>query len=290
MLTRNRFPRIALFIFCAAIFAGSLSAQPYFDVLNLHYITSPAKKLTGSNNPSDVNYFSAQAGLPLKMHDDIFVLNPFYEQYNLLLTSVAGKTQTLSSIGLPLTFLKQWKNKSWKTGFAFIPRLNADFKNIAAHDYQYGGAVLAIYKKKENLNYKFGLYYNSEFFGPFFIPLLGIDWKINDHVNLFGILPGNLELEYKFSPVLYGGINFKSITNSYRFDGISYLKISDNYLKLFLDYYLLKKIVITVEAGYSVLRKYKTGNSDIDNSAPDFVDGLLLKAGLSYRIRLNSND
>ncbi len=270
---------------------GSVSAQPYFDVLTIHYINSPEKRLFNSgNNVSDIHYFSAQIGLPFKLKKDLLIFNPFYEQFNFLLKSEPGTTQTFKSIGLPVTFLKQLKNPSWKTGFAFIPRINADFRNIVATDYQFGGAVLAIYKKTKNLNYKFGLYYNSEFFGPFIIPLLGIDWNINEQLNLFGLLPGNLELEYRFNSVLYGGINFKSITNSYRFDGLSYLKVSDNYLKFFLDYYLAKKIAITIEAGHTVLRKYKTGHTNEQFVQNNFGDGLLLKVGLSYRIRLSPNN
>lgn len=148
---------------------------------------------------------------------------------------------------------------------------------------------MAVYKKRENLKYKLGVYYNREFFGTFILPLLGIDWNINDRTNLFGILPGNMTLEYKINSSLYGGINFKSITNSFRFDGLTFLKVSDNYLKLFLDYYLIKKIVISFEAGRSILRKYSIGHENEPLIRIDLNDGLLLKAGLAYRIRLNEN-
>jgi hypothetical protein len=285
-LQRNIPVSIVLFMFCLVTSAG-LSAQPYFDAASLHYINSPAKKLNGSkNNPSAINYISAQAGLPFKMDKDILLFNPFFEQYDLLIKPETGTTQ-LKSVGLPISFLKQWKNEAWKTAFVFIPRINAGLEAIDKNDYQFGGAILMIYKKKENLKYKFGAYYNSEFFGPFFIPLLGIDWNVNDHLNLFGVLPGNLALEYKISSIFYGGINFKSITNSYRFDRLSYLKVSDNYLKLFLDCYLVKKFVITLEAGHSVLRKYKTGNPNQPFVQQNYGNGLLFKAGLSYRIRLD---
>jgi hypothetical protein len=64
---------------------------------------------------------------------------------------------------------------------------------------QAGGAVLLTYKKHPDLKYKFGLFYNREFFGNFFVPLAGIDWKINNRLQLFGVLPGNLVLERKVS-------------------------------------------------------------------------------------------
>jgi hypothetical protein len=274
-------------VFSFSVSQNYLSAQPYFDIANIHYINSPEKKLFDSqDNPSDINYISVQIGLPFKLKEDVLILNPFFERYQLKLQPGTNNTQALNSFGLPVTFLKQWKNPKWKTGFAFIPRLNGDFYKIVGSGYQFGGAVLAIYKKKENLKYKFGVYYNREFFGPFILPLLGIDWNVNERINLFGVLPGNMVLEYRFCSVLFGGINFKSITNSYRFNGLSYLKVSDNYLKLFLDCYLVKNIVINLEAGHSVLRKYTTGNTDKLFVQNKFEDGLLLKAGLSYRIRL----
>ncbi len=289
-LMRNFRPLLLLAFYFFA-FHNFLSAQPYFDVVNFQFVNSPEKKfLNSKNNPSGINYFSAQAGLPFKLKKDLLLFNPFYEQYNLWLQTETNTTQTLNSIGLPVTFLKQWKNPAWKTAFVFIPRINADFKSTTQHGYQFGGAILAVYKKKENLKYKFGVYYNSEFFGPFFIPLLGIDWNINERLNLFGVLPGNLALEYKLNSSLYGGINFKSITNSYRFDGLSYLKISDNYMKIFLDYYVEKKFVVTLEAGHTILRKYKTGHTNEQFVQNNFSDGMLLKVGPSYRIRLNLKD
>jgi hypothetical protein len=287
-INRKFFGKTLVLAFCILSLMRNASAQPYFDVLNIHYLNSPEERIISSKeNPSAINYFSSQIGLPFKMKEDILVLNPFYEHYRLMLQPDETTIETLRSVGLPVTFLKQWKKPAWKTAFVFIPRINSGLKDIQSKDFQYGGALLFSYKKKENLKYKFGLYYNSEFFGPFIIPLLGIDWNINERINLFGVLPGNLALEYKFCASLYGGINFKSITNSYRFDGLSYLKISDNYLKLFLDYYLVKKCVVTIEAGHSVLRKYETGNTPDSFIANHFGDGLLLKAGLSYRMRLD---
>jgi hypothetical protein len=232
--------------------------------------------------------------LPVKLHEDVLVLNPFFESYRLKFNEQDDNQHTLNSIGFPVVFLRQWKNEKWKTAFVFIPRINSDFKNISSQDYQLGGAVVAVYEKKENLKYKFGLYYNSEFFGPFFMPLLGIDWNVNERINLFGVLPGNLTLECKINPSFYYGINFKSITNSYHFISSSlynfhgnFLKVTDNQLKVFLDYYPAKNIAISIEAGHSVLRKYSIGYDDNTLKQNQLRDGILLKAGLSYRIRLN---
>ena len=280
-----------LFTITLFIIRLHLSAQPYFDVLNIQFINSPDRNLANkTSSPSAIQYLSVQTGLPVKMNQNFIVFNPFYESYRLKLTGEQNNSLTFYSVGLPVTYLKQWKTEKWKTAFVLIPRINSDFEKISSNNYQYGGAAVAIYEKKENLKYKFGVYYNSEFFGPFIIPLLGIDWNINARTNLFGLLPGNLTLEYKISSTLYGGINFKSITNTYRFTTINennyYLKIADNYLKIFLDYYPMKNIAVTVEAGHTAFRKYSTGIGDELTHLKQLKDGTLLKAGISYRIRL----
>ena len=88
-----------------------------------------------------------------------------------------------------------------------------------------GGVLLAGYTKNTNLKYKFGVYVNNEFFGVFVMPLAGIDWRINDRNNLFGILPGRLTFELKLNNNFYAGANFRAITNSYRLDNGNYLQI-----------------------------------------------------------------
>lgn len=278
-------------IFFTIALSGHLHAQPYFDVLNVHYINSSSSYSgNGSYQSSAIQYITFQAGFPVINKKNILLVQPFYENYRLKFTIEKNNLQSFSGLGLPVTYLKQWKSEKWKTAFVFIPRINSDFKNIRSNHYQAGGVLLAIYKRTETLKYQFGLYYNSEFFGPFFIPLLGIDWNLNSRMNLFGVLPGNLTLEYKINSIFYGGINFKSITNSYRFNSSAnsgdFLKISDNYLKLFLDYYPVKTIAISIEAGHSIFRKYSAGNGDVLIKQEQFKDGILFKAGLAYRIRL----
>jgi hypothetical protein len=257
-------------------------AQPYFDVFNMQYINSPGKGLS-ENYPknSEVQYTYMQLNVPVKMHDDVLLLNPFYESYKFAFQS----SPTLKSVALPVAFLKQWKKPSWKTAFVFIPRVNSDFVKITAKDYQYGIALLGFYKKKRNLTYKFGVYYNSEFFGPFIIPLLGIDWRINSRIYLFGVLPGYITYDYSISSLLHAGMNFRSITNSYRFNGNPYVKVADNYLKLFLDFYIAKNFVITAEVGHTVFRKYSVHGSD-EPAVDQLKDALLLKAGITYRVFL----
>ena len=51
--------------------------------------------------------------------------------------------------------------------------------------------------KNQYVSFKFGLYYNKEFFGNYFMPLIGLDWKIDAKNNLFGVLPGYMIFEHR---------------------------------------------------------------------------------------------
>jgi hypothetical protein len=278
--------------FTIAVFiciSSAAFAQPFFDVANVYYLQSPDNSLYHSDDyPVKTTLFSANLNAAFKSKEDYFIINPFCDAYQF--ESPETEKQKLYGMGMSLTWLKQWKNKKWQTAFVAIPRLNSDLKKIDGNDYQAGGAVLAIYKKKETLSYKFGAYYNSEFFGPLILPLLGIEWKASERLNIFGVLPQNLVAEYKFNEHLYGGCAFDLILNSYRFEDDSFFRLDENRMKLFADIYLTKNVVLNLEAGQTFLRKYRKGIREDGVTTYSDVqvnDGLVFKAGLTYRMRMD---
>lgn len=262
-------------------------SQPYFDVANFYYQKSPTQSLFHSNdNEIKSQLFFANFNVAIKLKEDYFIINPFFEHYQLNYS----ENKKFYGIGIPLTYRKQWKNSKWQTTFAIVPRINSDLDKVDANDYQIGGALLAIYKKSESLSFKFGVYYNSEFFGPFIIPLAGLQWNESERLNIFGVLPRIMNIEYKFNKHFYGGIELNFTTNSYRYDDYYFIRINDNYVKIYFDTYVNKNIVITLQAGQSFNRKYRTGfreNGVTHYNNLNVNDGLIIKAGLTYRLRLN---
>ena len=168
-----------------------------------------------------------------------------------------------------------------------IPRINSQGLQFD-NSFQMGGLVLGVYQKNKNLKYKFGVYVNTEFFGFFVMPLLGIDWNINSRNNLFGILPGRLTYEHKLGSSFYTGATFRAITNSYRLSDGNYLRIIDNQLSAYLDFYATKHLVFTGEAGYGMYRQLDQGRARNKNFLIDYnwADGLFIKVCASYRVRL----
>lgn len=213
--------------FLFIIISHSIFSQPFIDIAGYNYQRGfPIENCTSKKLITQLN--TVFVTIPLQADSDFVLFNPTYDNFNVLFNE---SQLNLHSVSLPLSWLHQWKNQKWKTAFVFIPRMMSDKESAFKYNsYQYGGAVLMIYKKKPTLKYKFGVYYNSEFFGPFILPLLGIDWNADKRLNIFGVLPGSMNAEYKLYPAkLHVGISFKSITNSCRWNEKKFIRINDNH-------------------------------------------------------------
>ena len=125
---------------------------------------------------------------------DVILVGGDYTQLHFKESGSINLQSDLYSTSLILGADLGLKNPKWRTTLLVLPKINSDYKDISTDDMQMGGVAMFSYKKKDNLKYHFGLYYNREFFGDYFLPLLGIDWKINQRMNLFGDLPITMNL------------------------------------------------------------------------------------------------
>jgi Domain of unknown function (DUF6268) len=283
-------------ITCFCISSG-LYAQPYLDIARFLYGYSPEKGLGQKTNPLKSSYFTINATVPIELRKggDAFILNPFFEHNE---GTVSTKDFHVVSQGVFIGFLKKDIIQNWNLLSSFIVRRNKEAEKDVEDDWQFGGALLATWENNQFVSLKLGVYYNKEFFGNFFIPLLGIDWKIDNKNNLFGVLPGSMIFEHKVSEKFYYGSAFRALTNSYRLQTIDpcfsgdctakkYLRIDDNQLGIFGDVYLAKKIVLTGEAGYTILRRYRYGfkGKTIHLQTDYKNDNFYFRASLAYRLR-----
>jgi hypothetical protein len=285
----KRQTRIYLIPFLIILFPFIARSQPYLDLLNIHGQQSRIwDKNRNDSLYTGVGYFSAEASVPFRLKKDLLAFSPAWTEISL----EGNHTEPLSvrSISLPAAYIRQWKNDKQKTSFVFITRSNhKTSQRISSDNLQFGGAIVHSFIRKPGLVLKFGAYYNSEFFGPFVLPLAGIDWTVNEKLNIFGVLPGSMNLEFIISKHFHAGLAFRSYTNSYLTAGKSYLRVNDNHLKAVFDFYPFENILIGIEAGHSILRKYKTGireGGNKDEYELDLKDGYLLKIALAYRLRM----
>lgn len=282
---------VLLFISC------TICGQPYLDIARFNYTYSPQQGLNEKTSPLQSNLFTADVTLPieLKKDGDAFIVNPFFTNNT---GEVSTKDFHVISEGLLIGFLKKDIFPNWNLLSSFIVRRNTEVEVTSNDDWQYGGIILTTWKKSQDVSFKFGLYYNKEFFGNYFMPLVGLDWKINAKDNLFGVLPGYMIFEHKVTSKFYCGFEYHAFTNSYREEtvnpcmtdctGKNYLRIDDNPLGIYADTYLSKKIVLSAEAGYTILRRYRYGfKGDNIHTKVDYKnDNFYFKASLAYRLRL----
>jgi len=270
-----------IYILSFMALSAMASAQPYIDIASVYFQRSPADA-SPSKNSMDTRLTSIFLNLPIQIDSDYIVLNPVYENYRLDISSETDPLD-LTAVYVPLAWVHQFKSSRWSTTAMVIPRLSSDLsKPVDGNDYQVGGIALATWKKKETLKYSFGAYYNSEFFGPYFIPLLGIDWNITNKLNLFGTLPINLNLEYKLNKTIHAGFGLNLLTNSYRIEDKDFLRIDDYNAKFILDIYAMKNQVISFEAGHSLFRQYRMGV--MEDGKPNYMDDLNVSDGYQFRI------
>ena len=276
----------------AILLYTSTQAQPYLDAVQTVYETSPG------GDPKQFSHFRASANIPLVMKDSsIFVINPIWEDRWIKIYEQSEQVHLRGFITW-LTYSRKIAT-NWSAMIAFIPRWNGQPQIQFSEGFQAGGAMLFTYQKKPELQFKFGVYFNNEFYGLRFIPLLGLDWTISKSERIFGVLPGYMVYENRISKRFAWGANFRTFTNSYKLSSdypmppqVNFMRIDDNQLGPYVDVYLLPRIVLNAEAGYSILRKVRTGygktSSDeynvlSDNSAP------YIRVALQYRLRLDKN-
>jgi hypothetical protein len=269
-----------LFLLSVSVIKGT--AQPFIDLVSCRYTASPG--FTSTSKANVLNYANISSTAPIKFKNgDYLIMSPFFEKWTAEMEDKHAK-QSYYGLGLPLTYLKNFKESNTTLTATAILRMNDETIDKDGK-MQIGGAAVMLMKKKKDLTWKFGLYVNGELFGLFIIPLAGIDWKIDEKSNLFGLLPANLTYERKASNRFYYGLNFRTFTNSYAKD-TGYWRVDENQLGAFADQYLTKHLVVNAEFGSSILRKIRTG---VDGSAKanwNIKDNYYLKISFAYRMRL----
>ncbi len=274
----------------------NLEAQPYIDIVSVKVSVSPnSGKSQAKNIPVQNKHYIAGVLYPVKLKDSSKIILGLYNE-GWIITSKRwnGLSNELQALIIPVGFVKPLRGK-WSVATTLISRWNGETGDMYKESFQLGGSLIAAYKKDSNLTFRIGAYYNSEFFGPFIIPLVGVDWKITNKDNLFGLLPQQLTYEHKLSDKFYWGTVYRMFNNSFRTgkygsnNSPAFVRINEMQLLLSADVYLAKRVVFNIEAGHSVFRKIRLGIDDAKKHyyQDDAVnDGFVFKAGLMYRVRL----
>ncbi len=201
------------------------------------------------------------------------------------------------------TGLYQKFNNGRAIQLLFAPRHMSDLNNAEGNSFQLG--ALAMYEKKfhERLSIAFGAMYNQEFFGPYLVPLINLNWQLSDRWSIAGLLPVYAKINYKITNNFTVGISHFGLVTTYRLNDEAY---KDDYIErqsidlcLFGRYKLAGNLYLEGRFGRSLSRSYTQYAADqkVDFSLPligfgdnrvqkneDFNDGFIIDIRLVYNI------
>ncbi|MGZ4117788.1 MAG: hypothetical protein ACXVPY_09915 [Bacteroidia bacterium] len=291
--------KLQLVILFFIFFSAKIIAQPFADILsfNSQTFSSSYKDNVHERNKTDDYFLNVFLPKEFKNGNTLLIrLNT--EMLNATISPDSSYSSKLSSVSLPLGMKFVSKNKKWETVALVIPKIASDFTSkITSYDYQLGGIFLENYIVNPKLKIKAGLYYNREAFGDFYVPLVGVDWRVNDRINIYGIIPTSYKIEFNIvKNKLYTGLNFKSFTRSFRLspkNNYDYIRYDEMQLKLFLDCFVAPKILAFAEIGYSIGKnpwQYTYNTKDATLINPVFTplkNYPVFNIGIAYRIRFD---
>jgi hypothetical protein len=288
---------------CLFFLSAMAFSQPFIDLAEVQYqafTRENTKDLPGASAATSV--LRASLTLPFTTKSSrIFILGFDHVHNYIDFDSDSADYRTdLYSTGMRLMMKGDMHDPAWSYLFLLVPKINADLKTPIMSDMQLGGAALFIWNKKENLKFKFGMYYNREYYGNYFMPLLGIEWTVNKRLNIFGILPGGMNIEYRLNPKMTCGLAYRSYNPTFRTEdnpGDEYVREghkfwADNQVSVLMTYYPFKNIALTAGIGQTVFR-YFQNYSEINikiNSDPSLIpieDQQFAYITAAYRIRFD---
>lgn len=161
-----------------ALPAMDVHSQDYLDLLKFRYESTPLNGYEGVDDGSArIDEFTLDATVPVVLNDKIALITGFTgeslgSRFTPNDTNITQVYATTLKLGLNVQY-----NDRFSMQYVFLPKISSDFIEVDADDVQLGGVVLAKYAKNDHFKWKYGLYYNGELFGAFFVPLLGFYYR-----------------------------------------------------------------------------------------------------------------
>lgn len=285
------------------LLSGPGFSQGYIEGVNISYEHMPMKietphgdqKFTGNN-------LKVATTIPVFLTRDkskYLLVGGNLEAFNFSGTHPDFDVKRVYSISPTLGY-STMVNQHFNLTFLFTPTMNSDYKDVKSADINFGGVVRGSWKVSDKLTWRGILGYRRQFYGPQYIVLVGLDWKVNDKWRLFGDLPHSTTLSYAVNEKVNAGFNLFVQQSTYR------LKNQERYFEyntvnpgLFAEYYLSQKWAVRATAAYTLIRNMEIYNKNDkadgfidfyemgdrkDPINPEVASGLSFKIGLSYRI------
>ena len=156
------------------------------------------------------------------------------------------------------------------------PRLMGENLTFHKSCFQLGGIVLLERKYSDKLTLRYGLLYNNDNFGPFFVPLIYTNWQPFGNWFINGLWPIYGKIGNQITERLQVGFSEFGLVTSYILNQTkpsAYMERSSVDLALFTRYKLYKNWHLEGRLGYSLSRGYEQfANNDKLNYKLSIVD------------------
>jgi len=277
------------------------------DILKVNASTTPYNAFDTSSSKTKIDQIDVDLTVPIKINYRLSIISGvMFESFQTKLFE-GGNVKTFGSTALKIGANKQF-NDHWSGTAVLLPKVATDYKALSGKDIQVGVVGIMKYKKSDHINYKFGMYYNSELFGPFFVPMVGMYYlSPNKKFETNIMLPLQADVNYKLIPFMNIGVNFNGQIRSYHLTDITpthhstYIARSTNEFYAYLKFNVTKGLSITTKVGQSLGRSYKVYDEDdkVTFGLPatfighkrqqlntNFSNGMIFQAALIYRFNL----
>jgi hypothetical protein len=181
-----------------------------------------------------------------------------------------------------------------------LPALNSDLREVRSADVTWGGVVRASYRANPRRAYRLTVGYRQQFYGPQYVLLLGVDWRLGPRWRVFGDLPTTFNISYAAARRINVGFNLNGINTAYRLqEQDRYFQYLQGHYGLFAETYLSAHWALRATAAYAVTRRldvYDKGDqwpATVDYIGlgkaptplnPAIEKGLAFRLALSYRV------
>jgi hypothetical protein len=165
-------------------------------------------------------------------------------------------------MALPIGITQELSSK-WGFTFVGIVRQNG----FSPRAFQVAQLLTLNRRSHERLLMRYGFYFSREYFAPFFVPVVGLDWKVSPKWRVYGNLPINVTIENKLDDKRRCGVYFGALISSFEARDLSpgvhsYLQRGTNELYAYLETYFTPKILGQLRLGHSIGRRIRVYQTD----------------------------
>ena len=287
------------------LFQKTVSAQIYIDLVNTGFSQNIETNYKGFNNKYNQQSSWLHLNIPIVYNDigDFLMPSLQYNFSELQHDFFEEDKLNYHNIYLGLAWLKNWKNPHWASYVDIGTGVSSDLKAVEDDHFNVGATLLFYYGKKTELVWNFGLNYSGGAFGNYLVPLLGVDWMINDKTTLSFQTFSHLQFDYKINQKFYAGLIAHA--TPFSFNMVDYNGVKDSYIHtysdkfpyspqsigVYADFYLKNEIALFGKVGYEFAKTLHhedlNGMTLVESPYQgEISSGLVVEIGVAWRKRM----